>query len=117
MDATLFLAKQNLAFRGHRERVQSKEQEQDHTCGGKVPHEGNFLELLKLLSKYDGILAQHLATAPKNASYLSPQIQNEYINCLAGNVRAKIVSEIKEAHYFGIILDSTIDVSHVDQFS
>ena len=80
-------------------------------------NEGNFLELLKLLSKYDGILAHHLATAPKNASYLSPDIQNDFIFSLAENVKDKIVSQVKAAHYYGIILDSTIDIVHIDQLS
>ena len=116
LDITLFLAKQNLAFRGHTESPASKLLDQ-HTCGGKVQNEGNFLELVKLLSKYDGILAHHLATAPKNASYLSAQIQNEYINCLAGSVRDKIIQEVQTALYYGVIMDSTIDISHTDQFS
>ncbi|KAJ8048226.1 Zinc finger MYM-type protein 1 [Holothuria leucospilota] len=116
LDATFYLAKQNLPLRGHRETLPSTRQTQ-YTCGGKVQNEGNFLELVKLLSKYDGILANHIATAQMNASYLSPQIQNEFISTLASNVRSSIISEVKSAHYYGVILDSTIDISHVDQFS
>lgn len=80
-------------------------------------NEGNFLELIKLLSKYDGILAHHLATAPSNASYLSPKIQNDFIDSLAETVKSEIIAQVKAAHYYGIILDSTIDISHVDQLS
>ncbi|KAJ8043424.1 Zinc finger MYM-type protein 1 [Holothuria leucospilota] len=87
LDATLYLAKQNLPLRGHRETLPSTRQTQ-YTCGGKM-----------------------------NASYLSPQIQNEFISTLASNVRSSIISEVKSAHYYGVILDSTIDISHVDQFS
>ncbi|KAJ8031904.1 Zinc finger MYM-type protein 1 [Holothuria leucospilota] len=116
LDATLYLAKKNLPLRGHRETLPSTRQTQ-YTCGGKVQNEGNFLELVKLLSKYDGILANHIATAQMNASYLSPQIQKEFISTLASNVRSSIISEVKSAHYYGVILDSTIDISHVDQFS
>ena len=38
-------------------------------------------------------------------------------DALAGTVKARIVSEVKSACYYGVIMDSTIDVSHTDQLS
>ena len=74
---TLFLAKPNLSFRGHRE----------HSCGGTVKHnEGNFLELVKLMAKYDSILAEHIQYTNRNESYLSHQVQNDFIAALAKRV-------------------------------
>ena len=48
IDVTLFLAKQGLPFRGHRE----------HSCfsDGSCRNTGNFRELLSLLAKYDSTL-------------------------------------------------------------
>lgn len=46
LDVTLFLSEQNLAFRGHREEISSE-------------NRGNFLELVRLLSKYDPGLKEH----------------------------------------------------------
>ena len=118
IDATLFLAKQNLAFRGSYECTDHVRGTcTRHSCLGKAQNEGNFLELIKLLANYDGALARHLTKAPKNASYLSPTIQNEFINSIAQVIIDKIVAEVKKAHYFGIIMDSTIDISHTDQLS
>ncbi|XP_072047174.1 zinc finger MYM-type protein 1-like [Amphiura filiformis] len=119
LDATLYLSKQNLAFRGHNESIKAVRQSQEtaHSCFGKSSQDGNFLELIKLLAKYDASIAKHLATAPKNASYLSPQIQNEFISSIAQVIQDRIIAEIKQAHYFGVIMDSTIDISHVDQLS
>ena len=55
-DITLFLSKQNLAFRGHRE----------YSGKGSIgSNEGNFLEIVKLLSKYDAVLANHLQHSKK----------------------------------------------------
>ena len=48
---TLFLARQGLAFRGHREYA---------GLGAPDSNKGNFLELLKLLAHYDSILEQHM---------------------------------------------------------
>ena len=70
LDITIFLAKQNLAFRGHRE---------DETTLNR----GNFLETVYLVSKYDSVLKEHLVKLEKRAgkllvSYLLPKTQNEF---------------------------------------
>lgn len=111
LDISLFLARQNLAFRGHRETRFS--------CLGKASdkNEGNFLELVRLIAEYDSVLAKHIASAGRNQLYLSPNIQNDFISALADEVKNTILNEIKNAHFYGIILDSTIDISHKDQFS
>lgn len=110
-DVTLFLAQQNLAFRGHREDVSSE-------------NRGNFLELVKLLAKYDPVLREHCLKLEETAggskrvpSYLSKGIQNEFIFCLGEHVKKKIIADIKKAKYYGIILDSTPDESRTDQMS
>lgn len=111
LDIIRFLAKQNMPLRGHRENVHSV---------NSPENEGNFLELVHLLAKYDPVLREHMAKAElgkRQILYLSPKIQNEFIEALGANVRNKILAEIKEAKYYSIILDSTPDVSHKDQMS
>lgn len=81
---------------------------------------GNFLELIKLLSRYDSVLQQHLEmiqTHPAEISYLSPKIQNEFINILATSTLQKLLHSIKKAKYFAMIADSTPDKQHRDQLS
>ncbi|KAL5477549.1 hypothetical protein EMCRGX_G024360 [Ephydatia muelleri] len=81
---------------------------------------GNFLATLKFLSFYDTLLENHLKNVrenPHSVSYLSHDIQNEFLSLLAGAVHDKIIKEIKEAKYFGILYDSTPDVSHTEQLS
>ena len=70
LDITLFLAKQNLPFCGHKE---------DKSSFNK----GNFLEMVEMLSKYDPVLKKHLmrskqtaGTVKASVSYLSPETQN-----------------------------------------
>ena len=50
VDATLLLSKKNLSFRAHRGKG-SKCTDSD---------EGNFIELIKLLGKYDHVMKHHL---------------------------------------------------------
>lgn len=103
-----FLARQNLPFRGHREDALSE-------------NKGNFLELVNLIGKYDPVLREHLVKIKMGGkiakSYLSPQIQNEFINIVGDKVRQTIIQQVKNAKYYAIIFDSTPDISHTDQTS
>lgn len=104
IDVILFLGKQNIPLRGHKE-----------TSDGK--NKGNFIEFMEFLKKYDVILADHMSNAKKNALYTSPQIQNEILNLLGQHIRKSIVTDIIRAKYFTLIVDSTIDISKKDQMS
>ncbi|CAN7939480.1 unnamed protein product [Ixodes hexagonus] len=111
LDITLFLAKQNLAFRGHRE---------DELAANK----GNFLEMVEMLSKYDPVLKEHMLRLKESTqkvkvsvSYLSPATQNEFIGVLARRVKEQLLLDIKSAQYYGIMFDSTPDISHCDQMA
>ncbi|KYM96678.1 Zinc finger MYM-type protein 1 [Cyphomyrmex costatus] len=112
LDAIMFLAKQNLPFRGHRESIDNINY-----------NSGNFLELIKLIGKYDPVMKEHLVSIHSAhqthlpISYLSPQIQNEFITLLARCVKDKILSEIRKAKYYAILFDSTPDVAHIDQMT
>ena len=108
--ASLFLALQGLPFRSHR--LESQE-ELSESCGNS----GNYLELLKLLSKFDPIMAHSLGNKQSSIKYTSPKIQNEIINSIATKVRETIICEIKDAKFFCFILDTTPDISHIEQLA
>lgn len=48
---------------------------------------------------------------------MSPRIQNEIINMLAQKVKGPIVKEIKDAEFYSFIIDTTQNISKVDQLS
>ncbi|XP_059141319.1 uncharacterized protein LOC131929216 [Physella acuta] len=105
-----FLASQNLALRGHQENLSPEP-------GTNV---GNFLSLLTLVAQYDQLLANHLQHAQQNPgaiSYLSPEIQNEFLSILASTVRNQLLKDIRKNKYFGILLDTTPDLAHREQLS
>jgi hypothetical protein len=99
-----FLSRNGLAFRGDDESKESLNQ-------------GNFLELLKLLALYDERLKEYLMDAPKNATYLSAEIQNELVRLMGLQIQENVLSRIKESRYFSILVDEAQDVSHKEWMS
>ncbi|KAG1652640.1 Zinc finger MYM-type protein 1 [Nymphon striatum] len=100
-----FLISQNLALRGHEE----------HLNAENYKNVGNFLALIKLVAQFDPLLAKHVPHAEQNpgsVSYLSPEIQNEFIHILASTVKSKLLSDIRKNKYYAILLDSTPDLGH-----
>ena len=100
-----------MAFRGHRESIH-------YETIDAMENRGNFLELVDLFVKYDPVLREHVVKIKMgnkySISYLSPKIQNEFIELLGGAVRKTIMDQIKQAKYFCIIFDSTPDILHKD---
>lgn len=100
-----FLAKNSLSFRGHREQLDEK-------------NPGNFLSAVKFLAEFDPVIKSHLENMkPGRVHYLSPTIQNEFIDLMGRQVEGTIVSKIKEARYFSIMVDSTPDAARQEQVS
>ena len=77
---------------------------------------GNFLAILRLISKYNPELKQHLSSpAARNATYVSPSIQNELINIIAYDIlQKKLIEEIKDAKFCSILADE-VENHHVEQ--
>lgn len=107
IDALLFTARQNIALRGH---------DESNTSMNK----GNFLELLKLLSKHHGPLNSHLQKIEgkhNRVTFLSSLSQNKLLRILSEIVRSKILFDVKKSGLFSVIIDTTTDVSTLEQFT
>ncbi len=76
---------------------------------------------LELIAEFDLFLATHIAEHGNpgrgKTSYLSSTTCDEFISLIALKIRNAIIKEVKDAKYFSIIVDSTPDVTHVDQLS
>jgi hypothetical protein len=103
-----FLCERGLPFRGDNELVGSTSN-------------GNYLGILELISEYDTFLAEHIRLHGNkgrgHTSYLSSTICEEFIQIMGKKVLSVIVEEAKLCKYYSISVDSTPDVSHVDQLT
>lgn len=82
---------------------------------------GNYLGSLELVSQFDPFLKAHIErfgnAGRGNPSYLSLSVCEEFIELMGEKVLAEVVSRVKLAKYFSISVDSTPDVTHVDQLT
>lgn len=102
IDIVCYLGKQELAFRGHDESANSA-------------NKGNFLEMVDLLSKYDGVLENHLETATNVFSGLSNRTQNDLIHSIASVISDNIKSQINKSDFVAVMIDESPDVSGREQ--
>lgn len=92
-----YLCKQGLAIRGHDEAI------------------SNFITLLNLRSSDNAALKAWINRS--GYKWLSPNVQNELIKDMAHAVLRDLVTEIRNAGKFAIIMDETTDASVSEQVS
>lgn len=115
IESIIFCGEQELALRGH---------EHDPENYGPIKldkpkkKDGNFRALLRFRANSGDVqLKDHLTNCPKNASYHSPQMQNEIIDICAKLIQRKIVKQANDSGAFSILADETLDVSGKEQLS
>jgi hypothetical protein len=70
---------------------------------------GNFRRLFELLLLKDTRLQKRAAALPANATYMSPDIQNNLLTVMADTVREKTCQD------YALVVDETKDVSKREQ--
>ena len=68
-------------------------------------------------STYDKLLKEHVTTCSENATFLSPTIQNQLINCVGDEIRSNIVRKAIRSPFISIMADETTDASTKEQIS
>ena len=105
IDMVIVLGQRNVPFRGH---GWSKELRRE---------DRNFDFFLHWKSQFDPLLSDHLQFAKKNASYLSPVIQNELIALAGLEVKESILKDVRSAGRFSVMADECTDVATLEQMS
>lgn len=114
IESILFLGRQNIALRGHRDQGILN----TSTTTSSVINEGNFRELLKFrVASGDAILEKHLKTCNSKATYISHTTQENIIDCIKDELLTCILNDVNNFKYYSVVFDETTDVSHVSQLS
>ncbi|XP_047309720.1 zinc finger MYM-type protein 1-like [Impatiens glandulifera] len=104
IESVRWLSLQACALRGHNESLDSQ-------------NRGNFIEMLKLLGKWNDSIANIiLEKAPGNAKYTSPEVPKEILHIIGNRVRNKIRDEIGDSK-FCILVDEANDISNKEQMA
>jgi len=125
IDIIKLIGKRGLSYRG-------KTNEAIYTLDNPSLDHGNFLEMILLVGKYDPVLKAHLDKAIKNStkshdsgskqggghiSFLSKTTVNYIIEIISEIIKSSISEEIIKAGMYSVQLDTTQDVSVIDQCS
>jgi hypothetical protein len=102
------LGSRGLPFRGKNEQFGSNKN-------------GNFMMCLELIAEFDPFMSNHKHAYGNpgrgKTSYLSSTICEEFISLIAKKALSVIIDEVNRSKYFSIVVDSTPDISHVDELS
>lgn len=102
IDVTRTMAICNLPFRGHRDSISDYKNKLDL---GPDSSEGVFLNIVKLLARYDPVLEMHFKNMQINRNhYLSNRSQNNFIALIADTIQKTIVEDIKKSPFFPSLL-------------
>ena len=110
IECVIFLAKQGLSFRGHRE-------DEEYLLNPNN-NPGNFkalLQLLRTLGNED--ITYLLDHAPRNAIYTSKTIYEWIIDVLGEYVTEKLAEDVKSARFYSILADEAQDISNQEQMA
>lgn len=119
------IGKRGLSYRG-------KNNEAAYCLNDSNLDHGNFLEIMILLSKYDPVICEHFNVIVKKSekkkeknhkgrghflTFLSKNTVQLVINAISFNIKNTIISEVQKAPFFSVLLDTSQDVSVLDQCS
>lgn len=79
--------------------------------------DGNFDFFIHWKSEFDPVFKQHQQLCSSNASYLSPQIQNELIKHSGEEVRSQILGAARTARWYSVMVDECADVAALEQMA
>ena len=106
----LYLGKQGLAFRGHREDGEYLDDPSNNP--------GNFKALLKLLESLGNEdISYLLRSAPRNSTYTSKTICDQIVDVIGDYVTGKVLCDIKISKFSSIIADEALDISKKEQLA
>ncbi len=111
IETIVLCGRQNIALRGHRDSGTDIEDAQAAST-----NHGNFWALLHFrISAGDTVLRDHLQSVARNATYTSPDIQNQLISILGDQICDTILRKVNSSLCYTVIADEVTDCSNKEQ--
>ena len=121
----VFLCRQNIPIRGHRENKDSCKSNEDNmgnmlyfnlfTQVEKILLNQNIRELVDFVSQYSADLQAMIKMSQGNCKYTSKRVQEEVIKITGDLVMEKILEEVNQAECYCIVFDETTDRSNINE--
>ena len=112
VETIVLCGRQNIALRGHRDSGTDLEVQ------GAPSNHGNFWALLNFrISAGDTHSRDRLQRAARNATYTSPDTQNQLISILGDHIRDTILGKVGSSLCYTVIADEVTDCSNKEQLS
>ena len=80
-------------------------------------NKGNFRQILEVVAKHDPVIKQRLEQGPRNATYLSPKVQNMLLRIMGDILRKRISDSVQRAGFFSLLADESKDTSKKEQMA
>jgi len=107
----IFCGRQDIPLRGHSDMGTLALPD-----GDPAVNDGNFRALLRFrIDAGDIALKEHLESCMRNASYISPKIQNEIIATCGDIIVEDITNRITQRGFFSVLEDETTNVAGMSQ--
>ena len=107
VSTVLFCGRQGLALRGKRDDGVLQEE-----------NRSNFNALLTFrIESGDELLATHLKTCDKTATYVSKTTQNNIIAIIGEQIRETLLKKVTRAGYYSVLADEVVDSANWEQLS
>lgn len=113
----MYCARQDIGIREYRKIISTEDTDNLNWPCHDV-NEGNFLEMIKLLSVENENFKTNFKALPRNSKYTSPDTQNNLIKAASNLILHKIVKEVNlESNIFSLIVDEARDESKIEKMS
>lgn len=85
-----------------------------HTESCDASNSRNFIEIL---AAHDSVVQKRLQNGPRNAVYISPEIENSFLHIMGEIVKEKICTEVKNVGVYSTLANETKDGSKTEQMA